>query len=132
MWRVGFNYLSIYPKGSLGQEERNRQVATGIQRAVVKRTEEDGQFLVLSLILYVYSLIYQSSNVTCFDDQNDAVSALKRARQQYVQRCEDLEKAKAMTAKAEEDTGGYKTLDKRRKSRDDAQTKVIPSIWLIL
>ncbi|KAK9978106.1 hypothetical protein ABG768_019874 [Culter alburnus] len=55
---------------------------------------------------------------------NDAVSALKRARQQYLQRCEDLEKAKAMTAKAEEETGGYKTLDKRRKSRDDAQTKV--------
>ncbi|KTG46005.1 hypothetical protein cypCar_00013712, partial [Cyprinus carpio] len=55
---------------------------------------------------------------------NDAVSALKRARQQYLQRCEELEKAKAMTAKAEEDTGGYKTLDKRRKSRDDAQTKV--------
>lgn len=55
---------------------------------------------------------------------HDAVSALKRARQQYMQRCEELEKAKAMTAKAEEDTGGYKTLDKRRKSRDDAQTKV--------
>ncbi|XP_050962273.1 GEM-interacting protein isoform X1 [Labeo rohita] len=55
---------------------------------------------------------------------NDAVSALKRARQQYLQRCEELEKAKAMTAKAEEDTGGYKTLDKRRKSRDDAQAKV--------
>uniref|UniRef100_A0A672MW36 F-BAR domain-containing protein n=1 Tax=Sinocyclocheilus grahami TaxID=75366 RepID=A0A672MW36_SINGR len=55
---------------------------------------------------------------------NDAVSALKRARQQYLQRCEELVKAKAMTAKAEEDTGGYKTLDKRRKSRDDAKTKV--------
>ncbi|XP_051989043.1 GEM-interacting protein-like [Xyrauchen texanus] len=56
---------------------------------------------------------------------NETVSALKRARQQYLQRCEDLEKAKAMTAKAEEETGGYKTLDKRRKSRDDAQTKVM-------
>ncbi len=60
------------------------------------------------------------------------MSALKRARQQYQQRCEELEKAKAMTAKAEEDTGGYKTLDKRRKSRDDAQTKVILSIRLVL
>lgn len=37
-----------------------------------------------------------------------------------------------MTAKAEEDTGGYKTLDKRRKSRDDAKTKVILSIQLVL
>uniref|UniRef100_A0A8C1YC23 GEM interacting protein n=1 Tax=Cyprinus carpio TaxID=7962 RepID=A0A8C1YC23_CYPCA len=61
---------------------------------------------------------------------NDAVSALKRARQQYLQRCEELEKAKAMTAKAEEDTGGYKTLDKRRKSRDDAQAKVTESEML--
>ncbi len=60
------------------------------------------------------------------------MSALKRARQQYQQRCEELEKAKAMTAKAEEDTGGYKTLDKRRKSRDDAKTKVILSIRLVL
>ncbi|KAL2101586.1 hypothetical protein ACEWY4_003347 [Coilia grayii] len=55
---------------------------------------------------------------------NDAESALKKARQQYIQRSEELEKAKAVTAKAEEEAGGYKTLDKRRKSRDDAQTKM--------
>ncbi|XP_030645589.1 GEM-interacting protein [Chanos chanos] len=55
---------------------------------------------------------------------NDAEAALKKARQQYIQRCEELEKAKAVTAKAQEETAGYKTLDKRRKSRDDAQTKV--------
>lgn len=55
--------------------------------------------------------------------QNDAATALKRARQQYIQRCEELEKAKAMTAKGMEEAGGSKTLDKRRKSRDDAQTK---------
>ncbi|XP_073713066.1 GEM-interacting protein isoform X2 [Misgurnus anguillicaudatus] len=61
---------------------------------------------------------------------NDAVSALKRARQQYRQRCEELEKAKAMTAKAEEETGGNKTLDKRRKSRDDAQSKVVEAEML--
>ncbi|XP_023677659.2 GEM-interacting protein isoform X1 [Paramormyrops kingsleyae] len=55
---------------------------------------------------------------------HEAVSALKKARQQYIQRCEDLEKAKAMSSKAEEELGGYKTLDKRRKSRDEAQTKM--------
>ncbi|XP_062388874.1 GEM-interacting protein isoform X2 [Sardina pilchardus] len=55
---------------------------------------------------------------------NDAESALKKARQQYIQRCEELEKAKAMTTKAAEESGGYKTLDKRRKSRDDAQSKM--------
>ncbi|XP_066530396.1 GEM-interacting protein isoform X2 [Hoplias malabaricus] len=55
---------------------------------------------------------------------NDAVGALKRARQQYLQRCEELEKAKAITAKGMDEAGGSKTLDKRRKSRDDAQTKV--------
>ncbi|XP_078140944.1 GEM-interacting protein isoform X1 [Centroberyx gerrardi] len=58
---------------------------------------------------------------------NEAVAALKKARQQYVQRCEELEKAKAVTAKAADDTAGYKTLDKRRKSRDEAQCKVTES-----
>nr|XP_023868738.1 GEM-interacting protein-like [Salvelinus alpinus] len=57
---------------------------------------------------------------------NEAVAALKKARQQYLQRSEDLEKTKAVTAKAgDELTAGNKTLDKRRKSRDDAQSKVM-------
>ncbi|KAK3532607.1 hypothetical protein QTP86_026220 [Hemibagrus guttatus] len=54
---------------------------------------------------------------------NDAVGALKRARQQYIQRCEELEKAKAMTAKGVDELSGTKTLDKRRKSQDEAQSK---------
>ncbi|XP_034046437.1 GEM-interacting protein [Thalassophryne amazonica] len=56
---------------------------------------------------------------------NEAVAALKKARQQYFQRCDELEKAKAISAKAVDDTTGYKTLDKRRKSKDEAQSKVI-------
>eukprot|EP00063_Salmo_salar_P073328 XP_014048163.1 PREDICTED: GEM-interacting protein-like isoform X2 [Salmo salar] len=57
---------------------------------------------------------------------NEVVAALKKARQQYLQRSEDLEKTKALTAKAgDELTAGNKTLDKRRKSRDDAQSKVM-------
>lgn len=56
--------------------------------------------------------------------QHDAVSALKKARQQYLQRCDELEKAKAVSAKAVDDTAGIKTLDKRRKSKDEAQTRV--------
>ncbi|XP_042360726.1 GEM-interacting protein [Plectropomus leopardus] len=55
---------------------------------------------------------------------NDAVTALKKARQQYYQRCDELEKAKAISAKAVDDTAGLKTMDKRRKSKDEAQTKV--------
>lgn len=60
--------------------------------------------------------------LVCF--QNEAVTAFKKARQQYFQRCDELEKAKAVTAKAVDDTAGMKTLDKRRKSKDEAQTKV--------
>ena len=60
--------------------------------------------------------------------QNEAVASLKKARQLYMQRSEDLEKAKAVTAKALDDTAGHKTLDKRRKSRDDAQGKVRPTL----
>ncbi|XP_028310699.1 GEM-interacting protein isoform X2 [Gouania willdenowi] len=56
---------------------------------------------------------------------NEAVTALKKARQQYFQRSEELEKAKAVSAKAMDDTVGSKTLDKRRKSKDEAQSKVI-------
>lgn len=52
------------------------------------------------------------------------MTAFKKARQQYFQRCEELEKAKAVSAKAVDDTAGIKTLDKRRKSKDEAQTKV--------
>lgn len=56
--------------------------------------------------------------------QNEAVTALKKARQQYYQRCDEYEKAKAVSAKALDETAGTKTLDKRRKSKDEAQTKV--------
>uniref|UniRef100_A0A3B3ZRL6 Uncharacterized protein n=1 Tax=Periophthalmus magnuspinnatus TaxID=409849 RepID=A0A3B3ZRL6_9GOBI len=56
---------------------------------------------------------------------DDAVTALKKARHQYFQRCNELEKAKANSAKAADDSTGMKTLDKRRKSKDEAQTKVM-------
>ncbi|XP_007572394.1 GEM-interacting protein isoform X1 [Poecilia formosa] len=56
---------------------------------------------------------------------SDAVTALKKAKHQYFQRCDELEKAKASSAKAVDDTVGVKTLDKRRKSKDDAQSKVL-------
>ncbi|XP_061701907.1 GEM-interacting protein isoform X2 [Syngnathoides biaculeatus] len=58
---------------------------------------------------------------------NEAVTALKKSRQQYLQRCDELEKAKAVTAKTVDDAGGLKTLDKRRKSKDEAQTKAMES-----
>lgn len=60
--------------------------------------------------------------------QNDSVAALKKARHQFFQRCDELEKAKAISAKSLDDATGFKTLDKRRKSKDEAQTKVrVPS-----
>ncbi|KAM6904515.1 GEM-interacting protein isoform 2-T2 [Xenentodon cancila] len=55
---------------------------------------------------------------------NEAETAFKKARQTYIQRCDELEKAKAISVKALDDTAGNKTLDKRRKSKDEAQTKV--------
>ncbi|XP_036945486.1 GEM-interacting protein isoform X3 [Acanthopagrus latus] len=56
---------------------------------------------------------------------NDSVASLKKARHQYYQRCDELEKAKAISAKAVDDATGMKTLDKRRKSKDEAQSKMI-------
>ncbi|XP_032394433.1 GEM-interacting protein isoform X2 [Etheostoma spectabile] len=56
---------------------------------------------------------------------NEAVTAFKKARHQYFKYCDELLKAKAVSAKAVDDTAGTKTLDKRRKSKDEAQTKVM-------
>ncbi|XP_058510273.1 GEM-interacting protein isoform X2 [Solea solea] len=56
---------------------------------------------------------------------NEAVTAFKKAQHQYFQRCDELEKAKAISAKAVDDTTGFRTLDKRRKSKDEAQTRVM-------
>lgn len=67
----------------------------------------------------MFILVYKKSRL-----QNEAVSTLKKAKHQYFQRCDELEKAKAISAKAVDDTVGVKTLDKRRKSKDEAQTKV--------
>uniref|UniRef100_H3BBZ2 GEM interacting protein n=1 Tax=Latimeria chalumnae TaxID=7897 RepID=H3BBZ2_LATCH len=67
---------------------------------------------------------------------NDSLSALRKARQQYIQRCEDFEKARQLSTKAEEDQLGMvgvspssssKQLEKRRRSRDEAQSKALES-----
>ncbi|XP_041444770.1 GEM-interacting protein-like isoform X2 [Xenopus laevis] len=62
----------------------------------------------------------------------DSCAALRKSRQLYIQRCEDLEKAKQLSAKIEEEqnvsghTGSAnKLVEKRRKSRDEAQSKAI-------
>ncbi|XP_063305283.1 GEM-interacting protein isoform X3 [Pelobates fuscus] len=60
----------------------------------------------------------------------DALSSLRKSRQQYIQRCEDLEKAKQLSAKVEEEqsTGtlpgsANKQLERRRRYREEAQQK---------
>ncbi|XP_059495952.1 GEM-interacting protein isoform X2 [Stegostoma tigrinum] len=66
---------------------------------------------------------------------NDALTALRKSRQMYHQRCEDFEKAKQQSAKAEEEQhsmvvsgttpgSASKQLEKRRRSKDEAQIKV--------
>uniref|UniRef100_A0A8C6VKA5 GEM interacting protein n=1 Tax=Naja naja TaxID=35670 RepID=A0A8C6VKA5_NAJNA len=60
---------------------------------------------------------------------NDSLSSMRKSRLHYLQRCEDLEKAKVQSAKAEEEfqtitSSGNKQLEKRRRYRDEAQLKV--------
>ncbi|XP_041033145.1 GEM-interacting protein isoform X2 [Carcharodon carcharias] len=66
---------------------------------------------------------------------NDALTALRKSKQMYHQRCEDLEKAKLQSAKAEGEQqslsvsganpgSASKQLEKRRRSKDEAQSKV--------
>lgn len=68
--------------------------------------------------------------------QNDSLSAMRKSRLHYLQRCEELEKAKVLSAKAEEEFQGpaaggssssssNKQLEKRRRYRDEAQLKVL-------
>ncbi|KAM8987109.1 GEM-interacting protein isoform 2-T2 [Ara ararauna] len=59
---------------------------------------------------------------------NEALASLRKARLQYFQRCEELEKAKLLSAKAEDEhqstAGANKQLEKRRRSCEEAQAKV--------
>ncbi|XP_075433500.1 GEM-interacting protein [Ascaphus truei] len=61
----------------------------------------------------------------------DALSSLRKSRLQYLQRCEDLEKAKQLSAKIEEEqsaAGGHpgsasKQLERRKRSQEEAHCK---------
>ncbi|XP_025970790.1 GEM-interacting protein isoform X2 [Dromaius novaehollandiae] len=64
---------------------------------------------------------------------NESLSSLRKSRLQYVQRCEELEKAKHLSAKAEDEYqstavthpgSANKQLEKRRRSCEEAQAKV--------
>ncbi|OXB69824.1 UNVERIFIED_CONTAM: hypothetical protein H355_000141 [Colinus virginianus] len=65
--------------------------------------------------------------------QNESLSSLRKSRLQYFQRCEELEKAKQLSAKAEDEyqnaaivspSSASKQLEKRRRSCEEAQAKV--------
>ncbi|XP_075302044.1 GEM-interacting protein isoform X5 [Opisthocomus hoazin] len=64
---------------------------------------------------------------------NESLSSLRKSRLQYIQRCEELEKAKNLSAKAEDEYqsvattnpgSASKQLEKRRRSCEEAQAKV--------
>ncbi|XP_029440635.1 GEM-interacting protein-like isoform X2 [Rhinatrema bivittatum] len=64
----------------------------------------------------------------------DSLASLRKARLQYQQRCEEAEKAKALSAKAEEELqaaaganpgSATKQLERRRRARDDALAKAM-------
>lgn len=70
--------------------------------------------------------------------QQEAESNLRKAKQGYVQRCEDHDKARLLMVKAEEEQAGTgpgaggtasKTLDKRRRLEEEAKNKVRPG-WM--
>ncbi|NWX12293.1 GMIP protein, partial [Aegotheles bennettii] len=65
---------------------------------------------------------------------NESLSSLRKSRLQYVQRCEELERAKHLSAKAEDEYqsvaitnpgSANKQLEKRRRSCEEAQAKVV-------
>lgn len=67
--------------------------------------------------------------------QNESLSSLRKSRLQYLQRCEELEKARQLSARAEDEFqsaapanpgSASKQLEKRRRSCEEAQAKVGP------
>ncbi|NXS59788.1 GMIP protein, partial [Brachypteracias leptosomus] len=65
---------------------------------------------------------------------NESLSSLRKSRLQYLQRCEELEKAKTLSAKAEDELqnvattnpgSANKQLEKRRRSCEEAQAKKV-------
>lgn len=65
--------------------------------------------------------------------QNESLSSLRKSRLQYLQRCEELEKARQLSARAEDELqsaapanpgSASKQLEKRRRSCEEAQAKV--------
>ncbi|NXD88025.1 GMIP protein, partial [Halcyon senegalensis] len=64
---------------------------------------------------------------------NESLASLRKSRLQYLQRCEELEKAKHLSAKAEDEfqsaaatnpSSASKQLEKRRRACEEAQAKV--------
>ena len=64
--------------------------------------------------------------VTVSPVQLDAESNLRKARQAYVSRCEEHDKARSAASRAEEDGGNTltKSLDKKRRAEEEARGKV--------
>lgn len=62
--------------------------------------------------------------------QGDAENNLRKARQLYLTRCEEYEKARIVANKVEEEHGGtgsgstQKTLDRKRRHEEEARNKV--------
>lgn len=62
--------------------------------------------------------------------QADAENNLRKARQWYLTRCEEYEKARLVTNKVEEEHSGtgsgstHKTLDRKRRHEEEARNKV--------
>lgn len=63
----------------------------------------------------------------CFCLQMECETNLRKAKQTYLTRCEEYEKAKTATSRAEEEGGGAtaKSLEKKKRAEEDARNKVL-------
>ena len=59
--------------------------------------------------------------------QMECEANLRKAKQAYVVRCEDYDKAKAAASRAEEEAGG-KTLEKKKRVEEDVRNKVLQQL----
>jgi len=98
--------------------------------------QETGAVLISSVLLVHPTASPGFLNLFLFLSKNESLSSLRKSRLQYIQRCEELEKAKNLSAKAEDEYqsvattnpgSASKQLEKRRRSCEEAQAKVMSS-----
>lgn len=85
-----------------------------------------GAFFCCLSIFFVYELLWSCFKVGITFLQLESEANLRRAKQVYIARCEEYEKAKMAASRAEEEgsSSTAKAVDKKKRLEEEARNKV--------